>query len=188
MKASDINLEQSLKFDPEHGLLTFGPQRMVIMSANALFRLSALIIDIGGVETARVFIPRFGEAAGRDDAKLLKEQLSPDTDVDWLAMGPTIHAWEGLVKPSVDALEMDREANKFFLQGKWENSFMAQEYLNVFGPSTEPVCWLLSGYATGYCSEVFGQPLLCKETMCVAKGDPYCQFTVKSKSEWMADW
>ena len=188
MKAADINLQEALEFSPDQGILKFGPQRMVIMTAHSLFQLSALIMDIGGTETARVFMPRFGEAAGRDDAKLLKEQLSPDTDVDWLAMGPTIHAWEGLVKPTVDVLEMDREADKFFLQGKWENSFFAEEYVKKFGLAKEAVCWILSGYATGYCSVVFGKPLICKETMCVAKGDPYCQFTVKSKEEWMADW
>lgn len=184
MKVSEIDLKRDLIFDPENGILKFGSQRMVIFSAHSIGRLISRLMDIGGVETAQVMMRLFGEAAGHDDAKLLKQEFAPDTDVDWIAMGPTIHTWEGIVKAELTALDYDRSTGKFFMQGKWINSFFAEQYLKLLGPSTTAVCWMLSGYATGYASEFFGAPLQCKETMCVAKGDPYCQFTIKPPDEW----
>ncbi len=184
MKASEINLKESLLFDIETGRLMFGSQRMVIFSAHAIGRLMSKLMDVGGVETTQVMMRIFGEAAGRDDARLLKQEFHPDTDLDWMAMGPTIHTWEGIVKATPDILEYDRNTGKFFMQGKWLNSFVAEQYVTMYGQTTFPVCWMLVGYATGYTSEFFGSPLQCKETMCVAKGDPYCQFTIKPPDEW----
>ena len=184
MKVSEISLQRDMKFDPDGGIVRFGSQRMVIFSADSIGRLLWEIIDVGGLRMAQVFLRRFGEAAGRDDARLLKHEFNPDTDLDWIAMGPTIHTWEGIVKATPTALEYDRATGKMFMQGTWENSFFAQQYVRLFGPSTEPVCWMLSGYATGYASEFLGSDVLCKETMCVAQGDPHCQFTIKPKIEW----
>ena len=184
MKASEINLKENLKFDPENGVVTFGSQRMVIFSAHAIGRLMSKLMDVGGVELAQVMMRIFGEAAGRDDAKLLKVEFSPDTDLDWLAMGPTLHTWEGIVKAVPTALEFDRDSGQFFMQGNWLNSFIAEQYVKLYGPTTFPVCWMLVGYATGYGSEFFGTPLVCRETMCVAKGDPHCQFTIKPPDDW----
>jgi hypothetical protein len=157
---------------------------MVIFSADSIGLLLSEIINVGGLRMAQVFMRRFGEAAGRDDARLLKKEFRPDTDLDWIAMGPNIHTWEGIVKATPSALEYDRSTGKFFMQGTWDNSFFAGQYKKLYGMATEPVCWMLSGYATGYASEFFGANLLCKETLCVAKGDPHCQFTIKPAAEW----
>jgi predicted hydrocarbon binding protein len=184
MQAADISLQRDLVFDLESGMVHFGSQRMVIMSAGSFGKLLWEMIDIGGQRLAQVLLRRFGEAAGRDDARLLKSEFNPDTDFDWIAMGPTIHTWEGIVKATPTVLEYDRAAGKMFMQGKWENSFFAEQYVRLFGPAKQPVCWMLSGYATGYVSEFMGSEMLCKETMCVAQGDPYCQFTIKPKGEW----
>lgn len=185
MKTSEINLREALQFSPERGVVTFGDNRMIVFSADSFGRLLSEMLDIGGVKMTQVFMRRFGESAGRSDALTLKERFVPDTDLDWIAMGPTLHSWEGIVRATPTALEYDRATGKFFMQGTWENSIMAELYVKLRGPSTEPVCWMLSGYATGYSSAFFGTDLICKETMCVAKGDPCCQFTIKPKREWI---
>lgn len=184
MKASDFNLQQAIKLDPNTGIATFSKHRIVIFDADSIGRLMQEMIDIGGTNTAKVLMRRFGEANGHSDARLLKEEFAPDDDMNWIALGPTIHTWEGIVKATPTALEYDRATGKFFMQGTWENSFIAEQYIKIYGKSKEAVCWLLSGYATGYCTEFFGKTLMCKETMCVAKGDPHCQFTIKPPEEW----
>jgi predicted hydrocarbon binding protein len=55
----------------------------------------------------------------------------------------------------------------------------------VLGKASEPVCWQLAGYIAGYCSEVFDMNLLCRETKCMAQGDPFCRFEVKPRAEWL---
>lgn len=184
MKVSEINLKENIKFDFNKGEVFFGPLRLIIINYASFEQLLKEVIDTGGIGLGKVVFRRFGEAAGREDAKIIKKEFKPDTDIDWIAMGPAIHTWEGIVKATPTALEFDREKGTFFMQGKWEKSFIAELWLKLYGASKEPVCWMLSGYATGYASEFFGKELLCKETMCVGKGDPHCEFTIKTKEEW----
>ncbi len=42
----------------------------------------------------------------------------------------------------------------------------------------------MTGYASGYCSAVSGKEVYGCETMCVAKGDPYCYLTVRDPKAW----
>ena len=88
MKVSEFKFDEHLLYKPEQGRILFKDQRMVMMSADSFGTLLKEIIDIGGVNMARVFMRRFGETAGRNDARTIKNTLSPDTDIDWLALGP----------------------------------------------------------------------------------------------------
>jgi purine catabolism regulator len=178
MKVSEFKLSEELQFKPEKGRVLFRDQRMVIMSADSFGTLLKEIVDIGGVNMARVFMRRFGETAGRDDARTIKETLAPDTDMDWLALGPAIHSWEGIVRAVPEQIELDRAAGKFYMKGLWEDSFFAEQYLKHFKKSNDPVCWLLTGYATGYASEFFGMKLVARETSCRGKGDDVCRFEI----------
>ncbi len=180
----EFNLTSDLRFVPEEGKLLFKDTRMVIMNSNFFSNFLKAMIDFGGVGMAKVTTRMFWEQAGREDALFIKKEFEPDTDLDWLALGPTIHSWMGLVKATPTSVEFDRKTGKFFMQGNWENSFIADSWLSLYGESKEPVCWMLSSYATGYASAFFGMDLLCKETMCIAKGDPHCQFTIKNKDAW----
>jgi len=179
MKAPDFKFNELLVYKPDLGTILFKKQRMVMMSADSFGDLLKEIIDIGGVNMARVFMRRFGETAGRDDARTIKETLSPDTDVDWLALGPMIHSWEGIVRAVPEVIDIDRTSGTFFMKGTWENSFFAEQYVKHYGKSKDPVCWLLTGYATGYASEFFGKKLVATEVTCKGKGDDLCRFEIK---------
>jgi predicted hydrocarbon binding protein len=184
MKVTEFNFTDHLSLNPKTGIAKFGDQRIVIMNAISVGRMILNMIDIGGINMAKIMTRRFWETAGREDAKQLKQEFNPDGDMDWIALGPTIHTWQGIVKAVPTALDFDRNTGKFFMQGDWENSFFAEQYLKAYGKSKEPVCWMLSGYATGYGSEFFGKPVICRETKCVAMGDDSCQFTIKPSAEW----
>ncbi|MBN2225134.1 MAG: XylR N-terminal domain-containing protein [Deltaproteobacteria bacterium] len=178
MKVSEFRFDEHLAFKPEQGRILFKDQRMVMMSADSFGTLLKEIIDIGGVNMARVFMRRFGETAGRNDARTIKNTLSPDTDIDWLALGPMIHSWEGIVRAVPEEINIDRDTGKFYMKGTWEDSFFAEQYLKHYGKSKDPVCWLLTGYATGYTSEFFGKKLIAKEPTCKGKGDDLCRFEI----------
>jgi predicted hydrocarbon binding protein len=179
MKVGDFKFDEHLVFVPDKGQILFKDERMVMMSADSFGDLLKEIIDIGGVNMARVFMRRFGEAAGKNDARTIKDTLSPDTDLDWLALGPVIHTWEGIVRAVPEVIDIDRATGKFYMKGTWENSFVAEQYLKHFGKAKNTVCWLLTGYATGYSSEFFGKKLVAHETACKGKGDAFCRFEIK---------
>jgi bacteriochlorophyll 4-vinyl reductase len=41
-----------------------------------------------------------------------------------------------------------------------------------------PVCTYLEGYFETLFSEIYGQKVKVEETLCSAKGDPYCEFRI----------
>jgi predicted hydrocarbon binding protein len=178
MKVTEFKFNEHLSFKPEQGRIFFNDQRMVMMSADSFGDLLKEIIDIGGLNMARVFMRRFGETAGRNDARTIKDTLSPDTDIDWLAFGPAIHSWEGIVKAVPEVIDIDRNTGKFYMKGVWEGSFFAEQYIRHFGKAKYSVCWLLTGYASGYASEFFGKRLVAAEPTCVGKGDDLCRFEI----------
>jgi hypothetical protein len=188
MKAAAFKLPDYLTFMPDEGKLLFRGQRMVVISTDSFGDLMKDIIAIGGVNFARIFIKDFmfgfGKVAGKQDARTIKERLDPDSDNDWLALGPIIHTWEGVVKAIPEVISIDRESGEFYMKGIWQNSFIADQYINSFGKSKDSICWLLTGYATGYASEFFGRQLLAKEPTCRGKGDEVCRFEIKPVEKW----
>ncbi|NTV62286.1 MAG: histidine kinase [Oscillochloris sp.] len=185
MKAEDLNLQQALQFEPQNGLLKLGDSRAILMGTEAIGALYQELINVGDTIGAQVVMRRFGEANGRERAKMVKDIFHPANEMEWLAFGPTLHAWEGVGLPKLAHLEFDPAASKFQLIVELRNSYLAEQYLRVFGPATEPVCWQLAGYIAGYCSVVFGMELHCRETKCVAKGDPHCEFDTRPRIEWL---
>ncbi|NTW01302.1 MAG: histidine kinase [Oscillochloris sp.] len=185
MKAADLNLQQVLQFDPENGILKLGDSRAVLFGTEAIGALYQELINVGDTIGAQVVMRRFGEANGRERAQLVNDVLKPETKTEWLAFGPALHAWEGVGLPKLAAFEYDPATPKFYLLVEFLNSYLAEQYVRVMGPATQPVCWQLAGYIAGYCSVVFEMDLHCRETKCVAKGDDHCEFAVRPRSEWL---
>ena len=42
-------------------------------------------------------------------------------------------------------------------------------------------CFMNSGYSAGWCQESFGIPLISREILCRAKGDPFCRFVMAQR-------
>ncbi|MBI2420389.1 MAG: XylR N-terminal domain-containing protein [Ignavibacteriales bacterium] len=186
MKATDFNLEAELKFDPSMGITSFKDTRLVILDANALGLLRQSLVEKLGIEDAREIFLKFGFEHGYSDFLQMKAAFGDqfDSDMDMLASGPVIHTWEGLVHAAPTAIKYDRETGEFFFTGIWSNSYEAQQYLAFNHDATEPVCWSLMGYASGWCTAFFGHPLLAIEPVCVGKGDEHCEWKIQSPEAW----
>ncbi|MHA2424222.1 MAG: XylR N-terminal domain-containing protein [Candidatus Thorarchaeota archaeon] len=184
MQVADLNLKEALEFRPTEGILNLGSQRMVIMPADSFGKLIEFIMTIADENMVHMFLFQMGEEAGKRDAEILKQDFSPDTDMDWAALGPTIHSWEGIVRAVPESIEIDREKPFTHWKGTWDNSFMADQWLKRFGTSKESVCSLLTGYAQGYTTVVVGHETEAREPLCQAKGDDRCMFEIKLKGDW----
>jgi diguanylate cyclase (GGDEF)-like protein/PAS domain S-box-containing protein len=181
-----IDLDFSRLFDPriDEGRIFFNQRRVVILDVDALGALRQQLIDTLGEELARGVLARFGYAHGYTDARILGESFSWETEIDWLAAGPHLHILEGIVHVTTELIEFDRQSGHFHMQGSWLNSYEAEAHLRLRGRSEHPVCWTLTGYASGYASSFFGGELLAIETECQGKGDPRCRWEIRSAQAW----
>lgn len=57
-------------------------------------------------------------------------------------------------------------------------------HLEHFGPSDEPACWMLLGYACGYSSFATGMTIIYQEIECKACGHEHCRIIGKPLEEW----
>ena len=58
-----------------------------------------------------------------------------------------------------------------------ENSVIGMQYEN----SEKPVCTHIAGLIAGGATAIYGKEYDCKETECIAKGDPVCRFVIRPK-------
>jgi hypothetical protein len=116
----------------------------------------------------------------------MKKRYTFDSEMDLLASGPVIHSWEGIVCAKPNEIRFDRKSGDFYFTGAWVNSYEAEQYLSFNAPGTEPVCWSLMGYASGWCTAFFERPLLAIEPKCTGKGDESCGWLIQPPAAWGA--
>ena len=184
MKATDFDLSQDLKFDMSKGITSFKDTRLVLLDANALGLLRSKIVEVVGKDKAREIYLQFGYQQGFSD--FLQMQLNYDfgTEMDLLASGPVIHTWEGIVKAVPSEIRFNRDENKMYFTGVWENSYEAEQFLQYNDVATEPQCWTLTGYASGWITAFFSKPVLAFETHCKAKGDFNCGWLAQTPEQF----
>lgn len=184
MKARDLLLAELLDFRPEEGRILFKGDRKLFVDATAMGLLRKELITTLGTDLARGLLVRYGFATGYEDATHLAADYNWDGDEEWLRAGPMMHTLEGIVSVEVSDLSFNRAHGTLAMRGMWRNSYEAEEHLRHFGPSTEPICWTLAGYASGYASAFLGRRAVCVETGCVGKGDPACTWEVREETGW----
>src|SRR5262249_38368156 len=174
MKPSELKLLELLKADEESGVIHFKHRRMLIFDADAMGLLRKELVETLGLEGARRILTRFGYACGYRDALTSKELFGWQSDDDWWAAGPRLHQLEGIVQVRMLRSHMDRRRGVLEAEAEWLHSYEAEQHLKHIGPSDSPVCWTLTGYASGHVTAVFGSNVCCFETECVGKGDARC--------------
>lgn len=181
MRATDLDLQKMLVFQPEAGRLLMGNERMIIFRALAFANLRRLLFEQLGHATARALLLHFGRLCGEGDYHAIGGGLVWDTPADHAMAGPILHAWEGIVAVVPDT-EIVPGMKR--MTGTWRNSYEADMHLAEFGPAREPVCYTLQGYAHGHASHAHGVRILCVETSCRAAGDPECRWEMRPDDEW----
>ncbi|WP_071395173.1 XylR N-terminal domain-containing protein [Bacillus tuaregi] len=160
--------------------------RSIIVDTYAFGSFRKDLIRNIGLERTKGFLFRYGWNMGIRDAKECKEKEQYDTIQELIEYGPVMHSMKGYVESRTLKLEISNETNVKTLQmdSVWEHSFEADEHLRHIGASTSPVCYTLSGYASGFVSEIFGEMVIFKEICCRAAGASECIAIGKSCSLW----
>ena len=184
MKATDFDLPKDIRFSLDTGITTFQSARLVLFDSNAIGLLRQNLIEELGMQRARAFFLRFGFQNGYSDFMQMKVNYEFDSEIELLASGPVIHTWEGIVRAQPGQIHMDRATGEFLFEGVWTNSYEAEQHLCYAEKGTEPVCWSLMGYASGWSTAFFGKKLIAIEPTCVGKGDPHCGWKIQPAEAW----
>jgi DNA-binding NtrC family response regulator len=179
-QTSDIDLTKLLRMDPKKGQIRLKGYRMVMLSAAALGCLRKELIETIGWDQARALMKRFGHAAGLADGLALRERFPDATKDQHMAYGPMLHSLEGVarVRGDKNKSEIDLERGRFHVEAYWEDSYEAEQHLELLGRSDEPVCWTLVGYATGHSSAAAERDTVVIETECKAMGHDRCRVVI----------
>lgn len=179
------DLMARLHFSPADGRIWLDDQRMQLIHTSAMGVMRRELIEGLGIERARGLLTRMGYNSGCRDADLAR-RLRPNADPrDMFAVGPQLHALEGIVRvdPPV-TLEMDVERGHYLGEFIWRDSSEDEEHIRIYGVGAESVCWMQIGYASGYTSVFMGKPILFREVECRATGHSHCRIVGKPADEW----
>ena len=183
MRAIDLDLRELLVFEPKGGVIRFAGERALLLDAVALGLLRRELIETLGVTGARGVLTRFGYFHGWRTAETLHEALSWDDEDQWKWAGGRLHTLQGLVIVEPPARDMRRDP-KALAESVWHESYEAEQHLLHLGRAETPVCWSLTGFASGYLSRVHGREVFCLETRCRGKGDSVCQIVARAREDW----
>lgn len=179
----DFNLRDLLEFKPEEGVISLKENRMVLLQATALGYLKHDLIYTLGQEIAQGILYRFGYRCGVHDAKMVITNYGEE--IKNINLGPIIYRWKGNGQVKViKELRFGPNLCRYHVEGRWENSYEAEHYIQHFGMSEYPICWISTGYASGFSSIITGQELICLEKTCAGMGHKYCSWEMRTRENW----
>lgn len=181
MRAEDIKLEEIVEFS--EGLLSLRGRRLVLHDIHALAHLRKDLIEMVGEEQACQVLTRFGYFWGQADAAATKRIFNMEDVREWIKAGPRMQSLQGVARAVIQSSSIDQEG-RFEMEVAWYDSGEAEEHLVGVGKSEYPVCWILTGYASGYVSFCLGRKIYFIEQSCRAHGDQICVAVGKDESSW----
>lgn len=177
-------LAEYLHFSPHTGHIQLFDQRMLLMHASSFAGLRRELIAGLGTAKAREMLTRLGYQQGFEDGQRVRG-LDDAELADALKLGPRLREIEGFVRNQpVDAMRFDIEHGEFWGDYIWTSSWEAQAHLQHCGVSGSPVCWVMVGYAGGYCTAVTGVPIHWREIECAGMGHEHCRVVGRPLADW----
>ena len=104
-----------------------------------------------------------GWQAGARDAAKVGELWPNGDDASLFSAGPRLHKLKGFIDIEVVQIEIDNARGRFYGEFLWFDSLEAIQHLATYGISSEPVCWMQLGYASGYASALLGRDVIFRE-------------------------
>lgn len=180
----DRLLTEHLRFSPDAGHIVLFDQRMLLMHASSFAELRRELIQQLGMAKARELFQRLGYQQGFEDGRHLRQVGRLDREA-LLALGPRLREIEGFVRNQpIDDMLFDGEHKDFWGNYHWNASWEAEAHLRHCGVCGEPACWMMTGYASGYCTATLGMPVLWRELECVAMGHAQCRVVGRPVASW----
>lgn len=167
------------KRDTEHGQLSIGNNRYVLMRAESFsLALQEELRKTFGDAGARQIRYRIARALGMRDAQMFHRRLKVDDPNMKLALGPVHFAHVGWAFVDIFPESNPTTDENYFLVYDHPYSFEAQAYMDNNIKTEHPVCYMNAGYSSGWCEISYGVELKAEEITCRARGDDKCIFVM----------
>ena len=181
-----LSLNDQLHISKIDDLLYVNNNRSVLIQTSAFGILQRDLINNIGINRMKAFFFKYGWQLGEEDAKdIIMDQSM--TMLEKILNGPYYHAAKGHVRARVTSHDLEMDIGKIKtlrFKGVWEDSNEAEQHIRNFGLSNTPVCYTLTGYASGYVSCLVGKEVFFKEHQCEGAGDHCCIWEGRLLSEW----
>lgn len=178
------DLAEHLRFSPAEGRIWMEDHRSVLLSSSAFGSLRKDIVERLGAPAGREMYTRIGYAEGSRDAGYARKLRPEQSYYDAFMAGPQAHALAGFGWVQVVTMEMEPDSGTCFGEFLVHDSIEASVQLELSGPSAEPVCWMATGYASGFTSAFAGRPILLREVECRGMGAHACRMIARPLEEW----
>lgn len=168
------NVTPQLSFAISEGKVWLNEQRIMLFSQAALGKFRREVFDTIGLERAKPFFLRLGFQLGRLDGELARNSHDVTPLSKRFLIGPQLHALRGMVLPKLRDLTITDTPEDFVCDVEWHNSWEVGIVQAELPELSEPACWTLVGYATGYSTHFLGYEIYFEELECGSCGDDHC--------------
>lgn len=181
MLVDELDLRKLLSVQPKGGVIRFMGRRAVLLDAVALGVLRKELVGTLGLFAARGILTRLGFGHGWRVGEALKAE-HPDLFAEGKA-GPHLPGLAGqfVLEQSIRTSGLGDEP---LVRTTFASSYEAEQHLAHFGQADEPVCWAITGFASGYVSFKEGREVFFVEDRCVARGDSHCRVVGRFRERW----
>ena len=181
---SPAQLAEAIAFAPAQGNIWMFGRRYLLMQGATFGEIRRELINELGLEKARGIYTSTGWHAGARLARQVAQQWPEGDHGSLYSAGPRLHMLEGMVNVETIHFEINSEAGSFYTDLYWHNSLEAQAHLAHHGTAGECVCWMQTGFASGYASALLGRMVVFRETECRATGHAACRIIGKTAEQW----
>jgi anti-anti-sigma regulatory factor len=168
LAALGLDLESTLNEEPRF-----------LLDVCFLGALHCELVEHLGPEDARATLLQLGFLHGLRDAALVVRAGFGHSALELAVGSPTTPrlAIRLAAQPSAPTAG-------FEIRGSWPERHEADACLASVGCGTSPVCFVSSGYTSGWLSGIFDADLLALEVECSAAGGSDCQFIARETTAW----
>ena len=178
------DLVSRLRFVPQEGRIWLDTHRVMLINVSTLCSLRGELVDTIGVAKARGLLTRMGYSAGSRDAALARKLRPHSTTAEAFLVGPLLRALKGGAVLEPVQVDIDIATGHFLGEFVSVDSFEVDAHTPAYGLAREPICWMTTGYASGYTSTFMGRSILYREVECRGMGAKHCRIIGKPIESW----
>lgn len=180
MKASSLNIAELIQFSP--GFVGIQGRRLLIHDLSSLSQFRRDLIESIGQNMARRILTRKGLFWGQADSAGMQRLFNWKDKNEWMMAAVELIEIMGMAKAEVTKLVLEEKTIEIEIQ--CTDSVEVEQHQIEFGISSNPVCWVMAGYLSGYASYCLGQDIYFSESQCQGTKASNCAFIGKNLSSW----
>ena len=170
--------------DPSKGSITINGQRYILVRATSMSVEFLEFIknkypgldEEDAFDAAAKLLVDIAHSIGKSDARNFHDAMNVTDPIAKLSSGPVHFAYTGWAFVDISPESKPSPDKNYYLIYDHPQSFEADSWIASKKKINRSVCFMNSGYSSGWCEESFGVELVAKEILCRAKGDQYCRF------------